>query len=92
MGFTNEDLPLLNYRTLSTNNLGRAFCSQIMLPQRYRDEIREVWGGTGGDGCLSIQWSVGSNRPPWYRLADTQAYGLDVWYAGSLLASFSLSR
>jgi len=26
MGFTNEDRPLPNYRTLSTNNLGRAFC------------------------------------------------------------------
>jgi len=36
MGFTDEDFPLLNYRTLSTNNLGRVFCSQIMLsPDAY---------------------------------------------------------
>jgi len=32
MGFTNQDPHILNYRTLSTNNLGRAFCSQIMKP------------------------------------------------------------
>ena len=30
------------------------------------------------------------NRSPWYRLVGTQAYGLDVWYAGSLLAPISL--
>ena len=58
--------------------------------QRYRDKLREVWAATGGGGCVSIQRSVGINRSPWYRLVGTQAYGLDVWYAGSLLAPISL--
>ena len=57
---------------------------------RDRDKLREVVPLTGGGGCVSIQRSVGINRSPWYRLVGTQAYGLDVWYAGSLLAPISL--
>ena len=57
----------------------------------YRDKLREVALSTGGGGCVSIQRSVGINRSPWYRLVGTQAYGLDVWYAGSLLAPISWS-
>ena len=57
---------------------------------RDRDKLREVVALTGGGGCVSIQGSVGINRSPWYRLVGTQAYGLDVWYAGSLLAPISL--
>ena len=57
---------------------------------RDRDKLREVVSQTGGGGCVSIQGSVGINRSPWYRLVGTQAYGLDVWYAGSLLAPISL--
>ena len=57
---------------------------------RDRDKLREFVALTGGGGCVSIQRSVGINRSPWYRLVGTQAYGLDVWYAGSLLAPISL--
>ena len=58
------------------------------VPMLYRDKAREVASEKGGGGC--IQRSVGINRSPWYRLVGTQAYGLDVWYAGSLLAPISL--
>ena len=62
-------------------------------PQRHRDKLREVWGVNRRRWVRRASMgSVGINRPPWYRLAGTQAYGLDVWYAGSLLAPSSLSR
>jgi len=54
---------------------------------RDRDKLREVVASTGGGG---IQESVGINRSPWYRLVGTQAFGLDVWHAGSLLAPIGL--
>ena len=57
---------------------------------RDRDKLREVVESAGGGGCVSIQGSVGINRAPWYRLVGIQACGLDVWYAGSLLAPISL--
>ena len=40
-----------------------------ICPSEERDKLRNFLLGTGSGGCVSIQWSVGIDRSPWYYLA-----------------------